>query len=60
MPTIKETIHHASGTYEKGAEVGTDHPLFVAAPHLFDTVGAAEVAPELPVKRGPGRPRREG
>lgn len=55
MPVLTETVHHASGTYVKGADLAVDHPLVVAAPHLFESF-EAEVAP---VKRGPGRPRRD-
>lgn len=56
MPVINETVHHASGTYVKGAELAADHPLVIAAPHLFEVVEAPEVA--APAKRGPGRPRK--
>jgi hypothetical protein len=38
VPTLKQTVHHASGTYVSGAELAADHPLVVAGPHLFDDV----------------------
>lgn len=56
MPVIKETVHHASGTYVKGADLAADHPLVVAAPHLFEAVEAPLV--DAPAKRGPGRQRK--
>lgn len=51
MPTLKQTVHHASGTYVAGAELAADHPLVVAGPHLFDDVApaakpVAKVAPK--------------
>lgn len=55
MPVLTETVHHASGTFVKGADLPIDHPLVVDAPHLFEPF-EAEAAP---VKRGPGRPRRD-
>lgn len=57
MPIISETVHHASDTYVKGTELPADHPLFVAAPHLFEPYEAP--AEEQPAKRGPGRPRKD-
>jgi hypothetical protein len=51
VPTLKQTVHHASGTYVAGAELAVDHPLVVAGPHLFDDVTpaakpVAKVAPK--------------
>lgn len=51
MPTLKQTVHHASGTYVAGAELAADHPLAVAGPHLFDDVApvakpVAKVSPK--------------
>lgn len=44
MPTLKQTVHHASGTFVAGAELAADHPLVVAGPHLFDDVAPARQA----------------
>lgn len=55
MPILTETVHHASGTFVKGAELAADHPLVLDGPHLFE----AGETPEPVVKRGPGRPRKD-
>ena len=36
MPTLRETVHHASGTYVSGCVLPANHELVKAAPHLFD------------------------
>ena len=39
MPTLRETVHHASGTYVAGCVLPADHELVTAAPHLFTDDG---------------------
>lgn len=54
MPVLRETVHHASGTFVAGTELAASHPLVLAGPHLFDDVATVDA----PVKRGPGRARK--
>jgi hypothetical protein len=61
VPTIKETVHHASGTYVKGTVLPASHELAKAAPDLFDaadtpTVESATAAPGE--KRSTKRPAK--
>jgi hypothetical protein len=51
MPRLTETVHHASGTYEKGTVLSADHPLVKAGPHLF-------VADEPVVAAKPAKPAK--
>lgn len=55
MPVLRETVHHASGTFVAGVELPDDHPLVVDAPALFVAAPPVETAT---VKRAPGRPRK--
>lgn len=55
MPVLIETVHHASGTFVKGDVLPVDHPLVAAGPHLFESFESEPA----PVKRGPGRPRKD-
>jgi hypothetical protein len=55
MPVLRETVHHASGTFVAGVELPDDHPLVVDAPALFVAAPPVETAA---VKRAPGRPRK--
>lgn len=61
MPTIKETVHHASGTYVKGTVLPSSHELVKAAPDLFevDDVSHVESATAAPgEKRSTKRPAK--
>lgn len=51
MPILKQTVHHASGTFVAGAELAADHPLVVAGPHLFDDVAPAPKPVAKPVAK---------
>ena len=44
MAILRETIHHALGTFARGAELPDDHPLVVAVPEFFDEIGASDAA----------------
>jgi hypothetical protein len=65
MPVLTETVHHASGTFTKGDVLPVDHPLVVDGPHLFEPFNVVSEAEAIrarlaePVKRGPGRPRKD-
>jgi hypothetical protein len=43
VPTIKETVHHASGTYVKGTVLPASHELVKAGPELFDADDGPQV-----------------
>lgn len=61
MPTIRETVHHASGTYVAGTVLPVSHELVKAAPGLFDDdespVESASAAPgeKRPARRKPAK-----
>lgn len=58
MAILKETVHHALGTFPAGANLPDDHPLVRAAPQLFTDIGNG---PDPAIYDGtakPGRPRK--
>lgn len=60
MAILRETVHHALGTFARGAELPDNHPLVVAAPDLFDAIGTATVdRSTYTATAKPGRPRKQ-
>lgn len=59
MAILRETIHHALGTFARGAELPDDHPLVVAVPEFFDEIGAETADRSVYTATAkPGRARR--
>ena len=61
MAILRETIHHALGTFGRGAELPDDHPLVVAVPEFFDGIGEGNPVADRSVITAdakPGRSRR--
>lgn len=61
MPTLRETVHHSSGTYVAGCVLPASHELVKAVPHLFGdddapVIEAATAAPgEVRATRRPAK-----
>lgn len=61
MAILRETIHHALGTFPAGAELPDDHPLVVAVPQFFDEIGTpvAVDRSSYTATAKPGRSRKQ-